>query len=123
MYLEVDQEDNRPLIIDQPEDNLDSLSVYASLIAYFRKRKKTRQIIIITHNPNLVVNTDAEQIIIADFDGTQTPHIHYKSGALEDVAGSDQNPSIREGVCRVLEGGKEAFLRREQKYAIEPATA
>ncbi|MGA9414149.1 MAG: hypothetical protein WBV60_05615, partial [Terriglobales bacterium] len=106
------------LIIDQPEDNLDSLSVYASLIEYFRKRKKTRQIIIITHNPNLVVNTDAEQIVIADFDGIRNPHIQYKSGALEDIAGSEQEPSIREGVCRVLEGGREAFLRREQKYAI-----
>jgi len=118
VYLEVDQEDSRPLIIDQPEDNLDSLSVYASLIEYFRKRKKTRQIIIITHNPNLVVNTDAEQIVIADFDGIRHPHIQYKSGALEDTAGTDQEPSIREGVCRVLEGGREAFLRREQKYAI-----
>ena len=110
---------SRPLIIDQPEDNLDSLSVYASLIEYFRKRKKGRQIIIITHNPNLVVNTDAEQIVIAHFDGTRNPRIVYKSGALEDVAGSEQEPSIREGVCRVLEGGREAFLRREQKYAIE----
>jgi len=119
VYLEVDQEDDRPLIIDQPEDNLDSLSVYASLIEYFRKRKKGRQIIIITHNPNLVVNTDAEQIVIAQFDGTRAPRIQYKSGALEDIAGSEQDPSIREGVCRVLEGGREAFLRREQKYAIE----
>jgi predicted nucleic acid-binding Zn-ribbon protein/predicted ATPase len=118
VYLEVDQEDSRPLIIDQPEDNLDSLSVYSSLIEYFRKRKKTRQIIIITHNPNLVVNTDAEQIVIADFDGIRNPHIQYNSGALEDTIGSDQEPGIREGVCRVLEGGREAFLRREQKYAI-----
>jgi energy-coupling factor transporter ATP-binding protein EcfA2 len=119
VYLEVDQDDNRPLIIDQPEDNLDSLSVYASLIEYFRKRKKTRQIIIITHNPNLVVNTDAEQIVIADFDGARNPHIQYRSGALEEVSGPAQEPSIREGVCRVLEGGREAFLRREQKYALE----
>lgn len=86
-----------------------------------RKRKKTRQIIIITHNPNLVVNTDAEQIVIAEFDGARNPHIQYRSGALEDVAGSGQEPSIREGVCRVLEGGREAFLKREQKYALEQA--
>jgi predicted ATPase len=62
---------NRPLVIDQPDDNLDNLSVYPSLVEYFRKRKKTRQIIIITHNPNLVVNTDAEQVIVANFDGSQ----------------------------------------------------
>ena len=98
---------------------MDSLSVYASLIEYFRKRKKTRQIIIITHNPNLVVNTDAEQIIIADFDGARNPHIQYRGGALEDTATSAGEPSIREGVCRVLEGGKEAFLKRERKYSLE----
>jgi chromosome segregation ATPase len=118
VYLEVDQDDSRPLIIDQPEDNLDSLSVYSNLIEFFRERKRTRQIIIITHNPNLVVNTDAEQIIIADFNGSRNPHIQYRSGALEDVSSSPDQPSIREGVCRVLEGGEEAFLRREQKYAI-----
>lgn len=118
VYLEVDQDDSRPLIIDQPEDNLDSLSVYSNLIEFFRKRKRTRQIIIITHNPNLVVNTDAEQIIIADFDGSRNPRIEYRSGALEDASGSTDQPSIREGVCRVLEGGEEAFLRREQRYAL-----
>lgn len=119
VYLEVDQEDDRPLLIDQPEDNLDNLSVYSNLINYFRRRKKLRQIVIITHNPNLVVNTDAEQIIVARFDGDDTPKISYRSGALEEV-GKDGAEGIREGVCKILEGGTEAFQRRERKYAIEP---
>lgn len=117
VYLEVDQHDNRPLIIDQPEDNLDNLSVYRNLIDYFRKRKRTRQIIIITHNPNLVVNTDAEQMIVANFDGSAVPRISYISGAIEDTKPHTMQ-GVRERVCDVLEGGTEAFQRREQKYSI-----
>ncbi|HEY1203898.1 MAG: hypothetical protein ABSH46_11895 [Bryobacteraceae bacterium] len=119
VYLEVDQSDNRPLIIDQPEDNLDNLSVYRNLIDYFRKRKKTRQIIIITHNPNLVVNTDAEQMIVANFDGSTAPKIRYVSGAIEDTR-KEPPQGLRERVCDVLEGGTEAFQRREQKYSLAP---
>lgn len=118
LYLEAEQEDNRPLIIDQPDDNLDNLSVYPSLVDYFRNRKKTRQIIIITHNPNLVVNTDAEQIIVASFDGAGRPRITYASGALEDTDMSGKTQAIRQNVCKILEGGTEAFLRRERKYAL-----
>jgi hypothetical protein len=117
LYLEAEQGDNRPLIIDQPDDNLDNLSVYPSLVNYFRKRKRTRQIIIITHNPNLVVNTDAEQVVVANFDGSRTPRIMYRSGALEDTLSSG-GIGIREDVCKILEGGTEAFQRRERKYAL-----
>ena len=117
LYLEAEEDDNRPLIIDQPDDNLDNLSVYPSLVEYFRKRKKTRQIIIITHNPNLVVNTDAEQVIVANFDGAREPKIQYKTGSLENTEPIGQT-GIRQHVCKILEGGTEAFLRREQKYGI-----
>jgi hypothetical protein len=117
LYLEAEEGDNRPLIIDQPDDNLDNLSVYPNLIDYFRTRKKTRQIVIITHNPNLVVNTDSEQVIVASFDGTRIPKLGYHSGALEDT-----NPGaplgIREEVCRILEGGTKAFQMREARYAL-----
>jgi predicted ATPase len=119
LYLEAEKADNRPLIIDQPDDNLDNLSVYPSLVAYFRECKKTRQIIIITHNPNLVVNADAEQVIVANFDGSRTPRIRYRAGALEDTQPED-GQGIRECVCRILEGGTEAFRRREQKYSLPP---
>lgn len=116
VYLEVDRDDQRPLIIDQPEDNLDNLSVYSSLIGFFRKRKLNRQIILVTHNPNLVVNTDSEQIIIASYNGERNPKIVYKAGALEDAA--ENPPGIRQEVCAILEGGSEAFLRRELKYSL-----
>ena len=118
LYLEAESEDNRPLIIDQPDDNLDNLSVYPSLIDYFRARKMTRQIIIITHNPNLVINTDAEQVLVANFDGSRNPKIVYRSGALEDSNPAGPVVGIREEACKILEGGTKAFQLREQRYSI-----
>jgi len=118
LYLEAEEGDNRPLVIDQPDDNLDNLSVYPNLIDYFRARKKTRQIIIITHNPNLVVNTDSDQVIVASFDGTRSPKLEYHSGALEDTNPGGTPFGIREDVCRVLEGGSKAFQLREARYSL-----
>ena len=117
LYLEAETEDNRPLIIDQPDDNLDNVSVYPGLVQYFRARKKSRQVIIITHNPNLVVNTDAEQIFVAKFDGAKKPKLSYRSGSLENT-NSSGTLGIREEVCRILEGGTKAFQLREQRYDI-----
>lgn len=113
LYLAMDVEDSRPLIVDQPEENLDSESVYSLLSRYFRKAKQRRQVIVITHNPNLVVNTDAEQIIIAAADRQHGsfPNFSYESGSLE-------NPLIRSRVCDILEGGEKAFLQRERRYAL-----
>ncbi len=65
LYLAIDAEDDRPLIIDQPEENLDPQSIFQELVHRFRDAKKRRQIIIVTHNANLVVNTDADQVIVA----------------------------------------------------------
>src|SRR6266852_7973468 len=66
LYLAVDLKDARPLIVDQPEENLDPNSVFEELVPHFREARKRRQVIIVTHNANLVVNTDADQVIIAD---------------------------------------------------------
>jgi len=65
LYLVIDQQDRRPLIIDQPEENLDPKSVFDELVPHFRQARKRRQVIIVTHNANLVVNTDADQVIVA----------------------------------------------------------
>lgn len=92
-------------IIDQPEDNLDNDFIMNQLVPLIRKAKKSRQIIISTHNANLVVNTDAEQVIVARLDQEK----EYLSGGLE-------NPEIISSVCQILEGGREAFQKREQKY-------
>ena len=119
LYLGLDRAGSGPLVIDQPDENLDNQSVYEILVPYFRKARQRRQVIIVTHNPNLVVNTDADQVIVASAVRRQNgfPAISYQSGALETQAKLDA-PSIRDQVCGILEGGSEAFRRREQKYAL-----
>lgn len=128
LFLELDKEDKRPILIDQPEENLDNRSVYITLMRYFREAKKRRQVVIVTHNPNLVVNADSEQIIVANFDRgleKQASRIRYVSGSLENTfkIGSKESvlerQGIREHVCEILEGGEEAFKKRENKYQIK----
>ena len=114
LYLVLDTVDDRPLIIDQPEENLDPKSIYDELVPLFQAVKKERQVIMVTHNANLVVNTDADQIIIAHADPQSEnglPSITYKSGGLDEA-------SIREIVCDTLEGGEEAFRDRARRLRI-----
>ncbi len=120
LYLLMDEDDTRPLLIDQPEGNLDNSSVYRQLVPYIRKAKKRRQIILITHNPNLVVATDAEQIIIATAERPSTqpyPCLSYHSGGLEHSFPGN-NLGVREAVCLLLEGGEDAFRARENRYSL-----
>lgn len=99
---------DKPLIIDQPEENLDNKFIYRTLKDAFVEAKKERQVIIATHNANLVVNTDAEQVIVAQYKESE---ISFTSGALE-------NPDIRNKVTTILEGGERAFIQREEKYGL-----
>jgi hypothetical protein len=123
-----------PILIDQPEDNLDNRSVTNELIEYLKEKKKERQIILVTHNANIVVNADAENIIIAnqrgqsDDDELGSPYLFdYINGALEDInpISANQNEKdllksmgIREHITQIVEGGKEAFKKREEKYGF-----
>ena len=118
LYIGMDHADTRPLIVDQPDENLDNESIYELLTTYFKTAKGRRQILLITHNPNLVVNTDSEQIIVATAGrrANGLPHIMYRSGPLEENVPGQH--SIRQQVCRILEGGSDAFRRREQRYAL-----
>ena len=120
LYLSVDTTDTRPLIVDQPDDNLDNESIYKFLAEYFKEAKSRRQIILITHNPNLVINADSEQIVVAhcEMRTNGLPRISYRSGALENNT-SEAN-GIKQQVCRILEGGLEAFQKRQRRY-ISPA--
>lgn len=118
LFLVIDRHDKRPLIIDQPEENLDPRSVYQELVGHFREARKRRQVIIVTHNANLVVNADADQVIVATPVPNESgglPTIEYDSGSLED-------PRIRKAVCQILEGGERAFLDRERRYRIPQRT-
>jgi len=114
LYVAIDTEDDRPLIIDQPEENLDPQSIYQDLVERFRTARRRRQIIIITHNANLVVNTDADQVIVADCGPHRPgflPEISYEAGGLE-------NPTIRKRVCEILEGGEAAFRERARRLRV-----
>ncbi len=97
-----------PFVFDQPEDDLDNEFIIDHLLPVFREIKKYRQVIIATHNANLVVNADSEQIIIAT---NKDEVLTYQFGALE-------NPDIRTRICDILEGGEKAFLKRERRYGI-----
>ncbi|MFF3027590.1 TrlF family AAA-like ATPase [Microbacterium sp. NPDC057944] len=114
LYLAVDQSDDRPLIIDQPEENLDPKSIFVELVGRFVETRHRRQIIIVTHNANLVVNTDADQVIVASA-GAHVPGglpvLTYLSGGLE-------NPVVRDEVCEILEGGRPAFEERARRLRI-----
>jgi hypothetical protein len=94
---------DEPLILDQPEDDLDNHLIYELIVRQIRENKLRRQLIIVTHNPNVVVNGDAEMVHVLDFRAGQCRVV--QSGALQDK-------SVREEVCRVMEGGREAFSRR-----------
>jgi ABC-type lipoprotein export system ATPase subunit len=114
LYLALDDADDRPLIIDQPEENLDPKSIYDELVDLFKKAKLKRQVIMVTHNANLVINTDADQIIVASV-GTYSPGslppITYISGGLE-------SEKIRKLVCEILEGGESAFRERARRLRV-----
>ncbi|MBI5055432.1 MAG: DNA repair protein [Nitrospirae bacterium] len=109
-YLLLDK-NNIPLIMDQPEENLDNQSVYELLVKNIKEAKKKRQIIIVTHNPNLAVVCDAEQVIYAKIDKTNKNKVSYEAGSIE-------NPFINKRIIDVLEGTMPAFSNRDLKYTI-----
>jgi energy-coupling factor transporter ATP-binding protein EcfA2 len=114
LYLALDDSDDRPLIIDQPEENLDPKSVFDELVALFTAAKAKRQVIIVTHNANLVINTDADQVIVAEAGPHPSgglPPISYMAGGLENVG-------IRKAVCDILEGGEAAFRERARRLRV-----
>lgn len=120
-----------PILIDQPEDNLDNRAIYNELVKYIREKKKERQIILVTHNPNIVVGADSEEVIVANQNGKNAPNdkgikFQYIHGSLEHSMHRNRDESlpilcrsgIREHVCDILEGGENAFRDRENKYGF-----
>ena len=111
-YLLVDK-GRSPIILDQPEENLDNETVVSLLVPVITEAKKSRQIIMVTHNPNLAVVCDAEQVIYASFDRKNGHRIHYCSGSIE-------SPATNKHVVDVLEGTMPAFTNRKDKYQKVP---
>jgi len=114
LYLALDDTDDRPLIIDQPEENLDPKSIYDELVGLFIDAKARRHVIMVTHNANLVINTDADQIIVASVgphSSGSLPPITYLSGGLDRA-------DIRKAVCDILEGGEHTFRERARRLRV-----
>ena len=121
-----------PILIDQPEDDLDNRSIYNELVRFIKEKKCERQIIVVTHNANVVLGADAEQVIVANQFGKDTPNnnglkFEYRSGAIEDnypELNSDRTEKegilskkgIQTQICDILEGGKPALELRRNKY-------
>jgi len=118
-----------PILIDQPEDDLDNRSIFGELIEFIKKRKTDRQIIVVTHNANIVVGSDAELVIVANQDGKNSPNSKYRfeycSGSIEsnspppkkdEATGILELQRIQGHICDILEGGLTAFELRGKKY-------
>ncbi len=120
-----------PILIDQPEDDLDNRAIYNDLVKYLKAKKIERQIIVVTHNPNIVVGTDSELVIVANQNGVNNKNTNgvkfqYFTGGIEDTSALNhdidlvlEKQGIKEHVCEILEGGEYAFRLREKRYDIK----
>jgi hypothetical protein len=95
----------RPLLIDQPEDNLDNAFVYETIVRALRTIKGSRQVIFVTHNPNIPVLGEAERVFVFSSDGQHS--VLKQAGTVDEC---------KEQIERILEGGREAFLLRKARY-------
>ncbi len=109
LTLLLSSDGNNPLIIDQPEDNLDGEFIYSSFVPVLRRAKERRQIVIVTHNANIAVLGDAEQIVILKAHG---------DAAVITARGSIDHTETRDNACSILEGARAAFQRRAKIYGI-----
>lgn len=107
-YLLLDLRDI-PLVIDQPEDNLDNQSVTKVLVPFIQAAKNRRQIILVTHNPNLAVVADSDQIIHVKIDKENDQLVEVEAGGIEDDV-------INQSIVTILEGTMCSFKKRELKY-------
>lgn len=107
-YLLVDR-DRIPIILDQPEENLDNETVYNLLVGVITRAKQHRQVVMVTHNANLAVACDAEQVVVCTMERDGSNKISYEAGAIEEL-------NLNQSVVNILEGTKPAFENRRRKY-------
>jgi ABC-type cobalamin/Fe3+-siderophores transport system ATPase subunit len=109
LALMLSSDRTQPLLIDQPEDNLDSEFIYTTLVPVLRRAKERRQIIVVTHNANIAVLSDAEQIIVLKSTSEKASILHR--GSIDDLG-------TRDATCEILEGAHEAFRLRSKLYGF-----
>jgi ABC-type cobalamin/Fe3+-siderophores transport system ATPase subunit len=100
-----------PLVLDQPEEDLDNHLIYELIVTQLRRVKRHRQILVVTHNPNIVVNGDAELVVALAARNGETH---------KECEGSLQEKSVRDTICEVMEGGRDAFDERYRRITLEP---
>ena len=99
-----------PIILDQPEDDLDTQLLYDLIVTQLRDIKQRRQVIVVTHNANIVVNGDAELVISLEARNGETH---------QECVGSLQEKKVRDTICAVMEGGRKAFEQRYRRITLE----
>ncbi len=109
LSLLLETTDNRPLVIDQPEDELDNHFLSESVLPALKRLRGRRQVIVATHNANIVVNGDADMVIQLDADATH---------GWVACSGTIEEPVVRDAIVRSVDGGKEAFRLRRRKYGF-----
>ena len=109
LALMLSSDNSTPLIIDQPEDNLDGEFIYKGIVPVLRKAKERRQIIVVTHVANIAVLGDAEQIVALKSTS--------EKGSVV-ARGSIDEQNVRDAACNILEGAEEAFRRRAKVYGV-----
>jgi len=125
-----ESDDAWPLLVDQPEDDLDSRSIYDEIVPFLKGKKRERQIIMVSHNANLVIGADSEQVIVANRNGTDRKNangkqFNYLTGSLEFTSEKNcacgdtlESQGVCEHACEILDGGEQAFENRINKYNI-----
>ncbi len=113
ILLLVMQESKDPLVVDQPEDDLDNRFIYDDIVKRLKQAKPTRQFLIATHNANIPILGDAEQIVALD---AQEPATGGRVSSFVRARGSIDAPAVRDAAEQILEGGREAFALRQAKY-------
>jgi ABC-type transport system involved in cytochrome bd biosynthesis fused ATPase/permease subunit len=107
LSLILESEDRTPLFVDQPEDELDNRFLNETIIPALHRLKGKRQVVFATHNANLVVNGDADQVIALEADAAH---------GRVDAAGAIEDGAVRSAIVRTLDGGADAFRLRRKKY-------
>jgi ABC-type cobalamin/Fe3+-siderophores transport system ATPase subunit len=109
LSLVLETDDTSPLIVDQPEDELDKAFLFDTLLPSLRRLKGRRQVVFATHDPNIVVNGDADQVIYLEAD-------NEFSRAVEQ--GTIEQKNVKDAILNILDGGHDAFTLRQAKYGF-----
>ncbi len=115
---------NEPLVLDQPEDDLDTEWITQLVVAQLRTSRWSRQVVVVTHNANIPVNADAERVIVLENvgDGVRVRTSAEASGGVTEHCGALEDQRVRSDIQQIMEGGVDAFVRRERRYNNELST-